>query len=135
VEREFHMRPVSCRTDVCHFGDIVAVYECGVRFFLVGIEVKDWKEKVTPALAQKYLSAYSCICEYFYLSAHKFSRSVFGMASVGLFSLARMEVIRQGKYLNPDESLRMNAIVRMKKSGLVKNVVESHHQTILEEFP
>lgn len=138
VEKEFHMKPVRCRKDVCYYGDILAIYEKerqkGRRWYLVGIEVKDWKVKVGPKLAHEYLSVYGQVCEYFYLAAQKFSSKLLRHSSIGLFSLEKMEVVKKPKYLYPNENLRRNAVKRMKKSGLKEDVIESPYQTTLDLF-
>lgn len=134
VEKEFHMKPVRNRKDVCYYGDILAVYKKGRRWYLVGIEIKDWKAKVGPKLAKTYLSVYGDVCEYFYMAARRFSSDLLRIPSVGLFSLEKMEVIKKPKYLYPNEKLRASAIRRMKKSGLNLHVIESPYQTTLDMF-
>jgi hypothetical protein len=134
VEKEFHIKPMRCRKDVCYYGDILAVYEKGKRWYLVGIEIKDWKATVGPGLALEYLSAYGNVCEYFYLAARRFSNRLLRVPSIGLFSLEKMEVVKKPKYLYPNEKLRANAVNRMKKSGLDVRVIESPYQTTLDMF-
>lgn len=134
VEKEFHIKPVRNRKDVCYYGDILAVYENGKRWYLVGIEIKDWKARVGPKLAKTYLSVYGDVCEYFYLAARRFSSKLLRIQSVGLFSLEQMKVIKPPAYLYPRERLRASAIKRMKKSGLKENVIESPYQTTLDMF-
>ncbi len=134
VEKEFHIKPFRKRKDVCYYGDILAVYEKGVRWYLVGIEIKDWKARVGSKLAREYLSVYGEVCEYFYLAARKFSSELLGFPSIGLFSLERMEVVKRPEYLYPDEHLRASAIKRMKKWGLDCHVTESPYQTVLDDF-
>lgn len=133
VEKEFHMKPLRNRKDICYYGDILAVYEKGKRWYLVGIEIKDWQARVGPQLARDYLSVYGEVCEYFYLAARRFSSQLLS-SPVGLFSLERMEVIKKPEYLYPNEKLRANAIKRMKKSGLDPHVTESPYQTTLDLF-
>lgn len=134
VEKEFHIKPVRQRKDICYYGDILAVYEKGARWYLVGIEVKDWKVRVGEKLVREYLSVYGQVCEYFYLAARRFSINVLTVPSVGLFSLEKLEVVKKPQYLYPDEKLRMSAVKRMKKSGLQKNVLESPYQMTLDSF-
>ncbi|KYK35350.1 MAG: hypothetical protein HXS46_06910 [Theionarchaea archaeon] len=134
VEKEFHIKPFRQRKDICYYGDIVAVYENGRRWYVVGIEIKDWKVRVGPKLARKYLKVYGQVCEYFYLAARRFSRKLLGMPSVGLFSLKKMEVVKRPQYLYPNERLRENAVKRMKKCGLKEEVIESPYQTTLDMF-
>lgn len=134
VEKEFHIKPVRNRKDVCYYGDIFAVYEKGRRWYLVGIEIKDWKVKVGPRIAQQYVSVYGEVCEYFYLAARRFSQRLLQFPSIGLFSLEKMEVVKEPAYLYPDENLRASAIKRMKKGGLKEIVIESPYQTTLDSF-
>ncbi len=134
VEKEFHMKPVRNRKDICYYGDILAVYEKGNSWYLVGIEIKDWKARVGPQIAHDYLTVYGAVCEYFYLAARRFSHQLLGIPSVGLFSLEKMKVIKRPEYLYPDERLRASAIKRMKKGGLKEAVIESPYQTTLDLY-
>ncbi|MBU6997617.1 MAG: hypothetical protein HXS41_08830 [Theionarchaea archaeon] len=134
VEREFHIKPYRDRSDVCYYGDIVAVYQNGRRWYIVGIEVKDWKARVGSKLAAQYLSVYGEVCEYFYIAARRFSQSLLRTSRIGLFSLESMKVIRRSQYLFPDERLRISAVKRMKKGGLNPRVLESPYQTMLDAF-
>jgi hypothetical protein len=133
IEKEFHMKPYRCRKDVCYYGDIFAVYQNKRRWYVVGIEIKDWKTRVGPTLIREYLPVYGAVCEYFYLAARWFSRRCWGLPA-GLFSLKKMEVVKKPVYLYPDEKLRINAVQRMKKQGLDKTVIESPYQTTLDQF-
>jgi hypothetical protein len=134
VEREFHIKPYRNRADACYYGDILAVYKCDYHWYLVGIEIKDWKTRVGIKLARRYLKTYGAVCEYFYLAARRFSQRLFGCSPVGLFSLEKMEVVKKPHYLFPDEILRVEAIKRMKKSGLDPRVIESPYQTTLDRY-
>lgn len=138
VEKEFHMKPVRQRKDICYYGDILAVYEKkrqkGNCWYLVGIEIKDWKQRVGKTLVKEYLSVYGVVCEYFYVAARRFSPHVLSLSSVGLFSLEQMKVIKHPSYLYPDETLRKSAVKRMKKQGLTSRVIESPYQTTLDHF-
>lgn len=134
VEKEFHIKPYRRRTDACYYGDIVAVYKNTSRWYLVGIEIKDWKAKVGMSYARQYLRTYGTVCEYFYLAARRFSEKLFASPSIGLFSLDKMAVIKKPCYLFPDEMLRSEAIRRMKKSGLDARVIESPYQTTLDSY-
>jgi hypothetical protein len=134
VEKEFHIKPYRDHSDICYYGDIVAVFQNGKRCYIVGIEVKDWKARVGSKLATQYQSVYGEVCEYFYIAARRFSRSLLRTSCVGLFSLESMKVIRRSPYLFPDETLRINAVKRMKKGGLDPDVLESPYQTTLDRF-
>jgi len=134
IEKEFHIKPFRQRKDICYYGDILVVYEKGRKWYLVGIEIKDWKARVGPKLARNYLKVYGQVCEYFYLAARRFSKKLLGTPSVGLFSLEKMEVVKKPQYLYPNEKLRENAVKRMKKSGLKETVIESPYQTTLDLF-
>lgn len=133
IEKEFHMKPYRCRKDIRYYGDIFAVYQNKRQWYVVGIEIKDWKTRVGPTLIREYLSVYGAVCEYFYVAARTFSRRCWGLPA-GLFSLKKEKVVKKPKYLYPNEKLRINAVQRMKKQGLKKIVIESPYQTTLDQF-
>ena len=72
---EMHLKPFLCRESVCNLADIIAVYKRSERFYVVGIEIKEWDKRVHPKMAMEYLETYRGTCEYFYLAANKFSKS------------------------------------------------------------
>jgi len=74
--------------------DIVAVYKQSERFYIVGIEIKEWISVFIQKMAMEYLETYRGTCEYFYLAANKFSKSTLELKDIGLFDLSRMKVIR-----------------------------------------
>ncbi|VVB89488.1 Uncharacterised protein [uncultured archaeon] len=45
---EMHLKPFLCRESACNLADIIAVYKRSERFYVVGIEIKEWKNRVTP---------------------------------------------------------------------------------------
>ena len=63
---EMHLKPLLCRESVCNLADIVAVYKQSERFYIVGIEIKEWDKRVHPKMAMEYLETYRGTCEYFY---------------------------------------------------------------------
>ena len=63
---EMHLKPFLCRESVCNLADIVAVYKQSERFYIVGIEIKEWDKRVHPKMAMEYLETYRGTCEYFY---------------------------------------------------------------------
>jgi hypothetical protein len=73
---EMHLKPFLCRESVCNLADIIAVYKQSERFYVVGIEIKEWDKHVHPKIAMEYLETYRGTCEYFYLAANKFSKSI-----------------------------------------------------------
>ena len=63
---EMHLKPFLCQESVCNLADIVAVYKQSERFYIVGIEIKEWDKRVHPKMAMEYLETYRGTCEYFY---------------------------------------------------------------------
>jgi len=72
---EIHLKPYLCRERVCNLADIIAVYKQSERFYIVGIEIKEWDKRVHPKMAMEYLETYRGTCEYFYLAAKKTQRA------------------------------------------------------------
>lgn len=133
---EIHLKPFLCRKSVCNLADIVAVYKQSERFYIVGIEIKEWDKRVHPKIAMEYLETYGCTCEYFYLAANKFSRSTLELKDIGLFDLGRMKVVKNPGYLFPDVKFRSNLMKRIKNNfKVLTNAVEDPFQrTILEYY-
>jgi hypothetical protein len=131
---EIHLKPFLCRESVCNLADIVAVYKQSERFFIVGIEIKEWEKRVHPKMAMEYLETYRGTCEYFYLAANKFSKNTLELKDIGLFDLSRMKVIKDPGYLYPDVEFRSNLMQRIKNNfNVLTNAVEDPFQkTILE---
>ncbi len=48
---ELHLKPFLCRESVCNLADIIAVYKQSLRFYIVGIEIKEWDKRVHPKMA------------------------------------------------------------------------------------
>jgi hypothetical protein len=86
---ELHLKPFLSRDSACNLADIIAVYKQLERFYIVGIEIKEWEKRVHPKLALEYLDTYRPTCEYFYLAAKKFSKSTLELKAIGLFDLTR----------------------------------------------
>ncbi|MFU8766951.1 MAG: hypothetical protein ACNA7I_04700 [Candidatus Methanoperedens sp.] len=132
---EMHLKPYLCRDSVCNLADIIAVYQQSCRFYIVGIEIKEWKAPVYPKIAEEYLQTYRKTCEYFYLAAKRFSKRAFELDDIGLFDLTRMEVVKKPGYLYPDPGFRGHLMKRIKKHFLeLPEVVEDPFQRTLSEF-
>jgi hypothetical protein len=132
---ELHLKPFLCRESVCNLADIIAVYKRSERFYIVGIEIKEWKNRVYPKMAMEYLETYRSTCEYFYLAAKRFSKSTLELEYIGLFDLTRMEVIKNPEYLYPDADFRANIMKRIKNNfKVLSNAVEDPFQRTIEEF-
>ncbi len=131
---EMHLKPFLCRESVCNLADIIAVYRQVERFYVVGIEIKEWDKRVHPKLALEYLETYRRTCEYFYLAAKRFSKSTLGLEDIGLFDLTGMKVIKNPKYLYPDPEFRANLMHRIKNhfKVLTDAVDDPFQRTILE---
>jgi hypothetical protein len=91
---EMHLKPFICRESACNLADIIAVYKQSERFYIVGIEIKEWDKSVHPKMAMEYLETYRGTCEYFYLAVNKFSKSTLELKDIGLFDLGRMKVVK-----------------------------------------
>jgi hypothetical protein len=132
---EIHLKPYLCRESVCNLADIVAVYKQSERFYIIGIEIKEWEKRVHPKIAMEYLETYRCTCEYFYLAANKFSKSTLELKDIGLFDLGKMKVIKIPGYLYPDVEFRSNLMTRIKNNfKVLTNAVEDPFQRTILEF-
>jgi hypothetical protein len=132
---EMHLKPFICRKSVCNLADIIAVFRSSERHYIVGIEIKEWKEKVHPKLALEYLDTYGRTCEYFYLAAKHFSKHILEMEGPGLFDLEQMEVIKSPAYLFPEPDFRAHLMKRIKKQfDVLLEVVDDPYQRTLLEF-
>ena len=132
---EIHIKPFLCRKSVCNLADIIAVFKRSERFYIVGIEIKEWNAVVNPKLALSYLETYRNTCEYFYLAAKHFSRATFEIKDIGLFDINTMKVIKNPAYLFPDPDFRANLMKRIKKHyQVLSGVVEDPFQRTLLEF-
>ena len=80
---EMHLKPYLCRESICNLADIIAVYKQSERFYVIGIEIKEWDKRVHPKMAMEYLETYRGTCEYFYLAANKFSKSTLELKDIG----------------------------------------------------
>jgi len=64
----------------------------------------------------EYLETYGNTCEYFYLSAKKFSKSTLELDEIGLFDLTEMKVIKNPAYLFPDPDFRAHLMKTIKNN-------------------
>ncbi len=132
---EMHLKPFLCRKSACNLADIIAVYKQSERFYIVGIEIKEWKNRINPKIAMEYLETYRSTCEYFYLAAKHFSKSIFELKDIGLFDLTGMKVVKNPEYLYPDADFRANLMKRIKKNfNVLSNVVDDPFQRTILEF-
>ena len=132
---EIHIKPFLCRKSACNLADIIAIFKKSERFYIVGIEIKEWNAVVNSKLALSYLETYRDTCEYFYLAAKHFSRAVFEIKDIGLFDLGTMKVIKNPAYLFPNPDFRGNLMKRIKKHyQVLPGVVEDPFQRTLLEF-
>ena len=132
---EMHLKPYLCRESVCNLADIIAVYKQSERFYIVGIEIKEWDKRVNPKMAMEYLETYRGTCEYFYLAANKFSKSTLELKDIGLFDLSRMKVVKNPGYLYPDVEFRANLMTRIKNNfKVLTNAVDPFQRTIGEYY-
>ena len=132
---EIHIKPFVCRKSVCNLADIIAVFKSVNRFYIVGIEIKEWNATVHPKLAMEYLETYRNTCEYFYLAAKHFSKCAFEIKEIGLFDLNSMKVVKEPGYLFPDPDFRAHIMKRIKKHfHVLSDVVDDPFQRTLLEF-
>jgi len=132
---ELHLKPFLCRESACNLADIIAVYKRSERFYIVGIEIKEWKNMVYPKMAMEYLDTYRSTCEYFYLAAKRFSKSTFEVKDIGLFDLTGMKIVKNPEYLYPDADFRANLMKRIKNHfKVLSNAVDDPFQRTIEEF-
>jgi hypothetical protein len=132
---EMHLKPFLCRDSACNLADIIAVYKQSERFYIVGIEIKEWDKPLNPKMAKEYLETYRPTCEYFYLAAKMFSKSTLDLEDIGLFDLTRMKVIKNSDYLYPDVDFRANLMKRIKNNfRVLSNVVDDPFQRTIGEF-
>ncbi len=132
---EMHLKPFLCRESACNLADIIAVYKRSERFYIVGIEIKEWNKPANPKMAMAYLETYRHTCEYFYLAAKRFSKSTLLLEDIGLFDLTGMEVIKNPEYLYPDPDFRANLMKRIKNNfKVLSNAVEDPFQRTILEF-
>lgn len=132
---EMYIKPFLCRRSACNLADIIAIFKQTERFYVVGIEIKEWEACMHPKMALEYLETYRRTCEYFYLAAKRFSRSTFELERIGLFDLTEMRVVKHPAYLFPDPGFRANLMKRIKKQfQVLPDAVDDPYQRTLPEF-
>jgi len=128
------LKPFLCRDSACNLADIIAVYKQSEKFYIVGIEIMESDKRVHPKMAVEYLETYGQTCDYFYLTAKKFSQSTLEL-DMGLFDLTRMKVIKSSEYLSPDTDLRANLMKRIRNNfRVLTNAADDPFQRTIEEF-
>ncbi len=112
---EVPLEPVYLTTDrvQCYRGDILSLHRGPSGHLLVGIEVKDWGNRVGVKMARDYLMTYGKACQYFYLAANEFSQGLFSVKDLGLFDLNRREVVKAPGQLSPEPVLWRSAVDRL----------------------
>lgn len=120
---------------VCYLADILTVFRKNQRDYLIGIEIKDWKNTVHPKLCWEYLKTYRKSCEYFYLAARKFSPVLSMINEVGLINLSTMKVVKRAQYLFPKKEFRAGVVRVLKKSTSPKrDIIEDPYQMSLDMY-
>lgn len=133
---EVHLKPFLCKKSACNLADIMAVFRRSCRYYLVGIEIKEWNAPVNAKLAMEYLDTYRNTCEYFYLAAKQFSKTTFDIKELGLFDLNELKVIKEPSYLFPDPDFRGHLMKRLRKQyQVLYDAVDDPYQRTLLEFP
>lgn len=120
----------------CKYGDILAVFRKNGLEYLIGIEVKDWKARVTPKMCYLYLKTYRKGCQYVYIAARRFSPRTFDIHELGFIDLDRMEVVKRPEYLYPRKSDRAKVVRGMRGAPRPKRKRWVMHpdQTSLRRF-
>jgi hypothetical protein len=132
---EIHIKPFICRKSACNLADIIALFKKSERFYIVGIEIKEWDAPVHSKLAAKYLETYRRTCEYFYLAAKHFSKKTLQLKEIGLIDLDHMKVVKDPDYLFPDANFRASMMKRIKKQFKVPaGIVDDPYQRTLLEY-
>jgi hypothetical protein len=120
---------------VCYLADILTIYRKGNRDYLIGIEIKDWKNTVHPKLCWEYLKTYRKSCEYFYLAARKFSQVAPMIEEIGLINLESMKVVKPAEYLFPQKEFRAGVVRGLKKiTNFNRDIIEDPYQMSLDMF-
>jgi hypothetical protein len=73
-------------------------------------------QRCKSKIAEEYLDTYRGTCEYFYLTAKRFSKSTLELEDIGLLDLTRMKVIKSSDYLYPDMDFRANLMKGIKNN-------------------
>jgi hypothetical protein len=97
----------------CYMGDVLSLHRGPEGHQLVGIEVKDWGNRVGVPMAREYLRTYGRACQYFYLAANGFAQGLFSVRDLGLFDLNRREVVKAPGQLSPEPALWRSAVERL----------------------
>lgn len=120
---------------VCYLADILTIFRKNKRDYLIGIEIKDWSQKVHPKLCWEYLKTYRKSCEYFYLAARKFSLTAPIIKEIGLINLSTMKVVKRAEYLFPEKDFRAGVVRSLKKCTEPKrDIIEDPYQMSLDMY-
>ena len=120
---------------VCYLADILTIFRRNNRDYLIGIEIKDWNQRVHPKLCWQYLKTYRKSCEYFYLAARKFSQDAPIIKEIGLINLSTMKVVKRAEYLFPRKEIRAGVVKRLKKfTSTGQNIIEDPYQMNLDFY-
>ncbi len=120
---------------VCKYGDILALFRKDGVEYLIGIEIKDWKARVTPKMCYQYLKTYRKGCQYVYMAAREFSPRAFEIHELGFIDLREMKVVKKPEYLYPRKADREGVIRKMSNTPpRRKSFIQHPDQTCLSEF-
>jgi hypothetical protein len=119
----------------CKRADILALFKKQDSEYLVGIEIKDWKNRVSARMCYRYLKTYRKSCQYFYFAARKFSTRVFDIHEIGYINLNKMKVIKKPEYLYPEKKYREGVVRKLKKTPPPRRHFVMHpHQKKLDSY-
>lgn len=120
---------------ICYLADILTIFRKNNRDYLIGIEIKDWNQRVHPKLCWQYLKTYRKSCEYFYIAARKFSPDASVIKEMGLINLSTMKVVKKAEYLYPDKEFRAGVVRRLKKcTSPNRDILEDPYQMSLDRY-
>jgi hypothetical protein len=120
---------------VCYLADILTIFRNNNRDYLIGIEIKDWKQTVHPKLCWEYLKTYRKSCEYFYLAARKFSPDAALIEELGLINLSNMRVVKKAEYLFPRKEFRTGVVRGLKKcTKFERHIIDDPYQMSLDMY-
>ena len=119
----------------CKRADILALYRKDDAEYLIGIEVKDWKNRVNARMCYRYLRTYRRSCQYFYFAAREFSKRAFDIHEIGFIDLNQMKVIKKPEYLYPPKRHREPVIKKLKNAPPPRRYFVMHpHQRKLDSY-
>lgn len=132
-DTEVYLHPGPVAGASCQAADLVGVVEDRGRQDIVGVEIKDWKARLTPSLARRYLATYVPPCNLFYLAGRNFSQGLTTDPQIGLIDLHRLQVIKPALRVDSDPGAR-SFLIQELESRVEVHLVKSEYQTCLDHW-